>query len=327
MKRFVMKAGILSLLVLASLVLILLLHTKFNTYLQSTVDKRRILEETPSPKIIFVGGSNLALGLDSELVEQKAKMNVVNMGVHAALGLRYMLEQVKSNIEPNDVVVVVPEYEQFSELMYGDAHLADLVVLDPPSLKYIQSPRQYFVLLKYSVMPAQYAVLRYISDILHRSKEQEETIYNREAFNKHGDLLSHLNQPNRQDWQTKLAQPTIDVQFDEDAIGMLNDFDTYVRSRGARAFVTFPPVPTVLHPRDKQFADNVYQHLKSDCRMGILSSPESYFFSLNYFYDNVYHLNAQGREIRTQRLSDDLNSALSMTAHDHAAREVGNTTR
>lgn len=309
MVKFFVKLFILAALVVGSLTLILILHKSYNTYLESTVDKRRILDMTPPPRIIFVGGSNLALGLDSEMIQARTGMNVVNMGVHAALGLRFMIEQVRGNISPGDIVVVVPEYEQFSHLVNGDAHLTDLVVLDPASLKYIRS-QQYLVLLRYSPMPAQYAVTRKLSDLLHRPTQDTGDIYNRESFNKQGDLLSHLDKPNKQDWQKKLANPTIDVEFDAATIQLLNEFDSYVNSRGAKAFLIFPPVPSVLHEKDKTFIRNVYLQLKLNSQMPVLSTPDEYFLPLPLFYDNVYHLNSEGRRIRTEKVLSDLKGAL-----------------
>jgi hypothetical protein len=309
MLKFFARLLILGALVVSTMTLILILHTSYNTYLESTVDKRRILDATVPPRIIFVGGSNLALGLDSEMIQAQTGTNVVNMGVHAALGLRYMIEQVKGNISPGDVIVVVPEYEQFSSLMNGDAHLADLVVLDPASLKYIR-PQQYSVLLRYAPMPAQYAVTRKLSDLLHRPTQDTGDIYNRESFNKQGDLLSHLDKPNKQDWQKKLANPTIDVEFDAEAIAMLNEFESYVTGRGAKAFLIFPPVPEVLHAKDKKFIENVYQQLKMRSQLPVLSAPGNYFLPLPLFYDNVYHLNSEGRRIRTEKVLSDLKPVL-----------------
>src|SRR5512140_975750 len=84
-----------------------------NDYIAAVLEKDRLIRSTPSPKIILVGGSNLAFGIDSRMMEDSLHVNVVNMGLYAKLGLRYMLAQVKPYIKKGDVVVVVPEYDQF----------------------------------------------------------------------------------------------------------------------------------------------------------------------------------------------------------------------
>src|SRR5687768_14997237 len=87
-----------------------------DNYLVAVLEKDRLIRKTPSPKIILVGGSNLAFGIDSKMMQDSLRMPVVNMGLYAKLGLKYMLAQVQPYIGPGDVVVVVPEYDQF----YGD---------------------------------------------------------------------------------------------------------------------------------------------------------------------------------------------------------------
>jgi len=83
------------------------------TVMAAVLQKDRLIRTTPSPKIILVGGSNLAFGIDSRLLQDSLHVNVVNMGLYAKLGLRYMLAQVKPYIRAGDIVIVVPEYDQF----------------------------------------------------------------------------------------------------------------------------------------------------------------------------------------------------------------------
>ena len=59
-------------------------------YLQAYNKKCQLLEDTPSPRIIFVGGSNLAFGLDSQRIKDSLNINVINYGLHAGIGLKYM---------------------------------------------------------------------------------------------------------------------------------------------------------------------------------------------------------------------------------------------
>ena len=66
-----------------------------DNYLAAVLEKDRLIRSTPSPKIILVGGSNLAFGIDSRMLRDSLNVNIVNMGLYAKLGLRYMLAQVK----------------------------------------------------------------------------------------------------------------------------------------------------------------------------------------------------------------------------------------
>jgi hypothetical protein len=54
--------------------------------------KHHRLSNTSSPRVIFVGGSNLAFGLDNDLIEKELCIPVVNMGLCSTFSLRYDLE-------------------------------------------------------------------------------------------------------------------------------------------------------------------------------------------------------------------------------------------
>src|SRR5512133_2221049 len=42
----------------------------------------KLLENTPSPRIILVGGSNVSFGLDAELMQRTLGVPVINDGLH-----------------------------------------------------------------------------------------------------------------------------------------------------------------------------------------------------------------------------------------------------
>lgn len=87
-----------------------------DAYLCAYKNKCRLLESTPSPRIIFVGGSNLAFGLDSKRIKDSLHVNVVNTGLQADIGLKFMVDDISLYARKGDIVVLAPEYDIF----YGD---------------------------------------------------------------------------------------------------------------------------------------------------------------------------------------------------------------
>ena len=54
-----------------------------NTYLSSYLDKIKLIEKVENKRIIFIGGSNLAFGLDSSMIEKEfLGYKIINMGLH-----------------------------------------------------------------------------------------------------------------------------------------------------------------------------------------------------------------------------------------------------
>ena len=59
------------------------------------IDKHAHADSIKAGKIILAGGSNLAFGIDSKQLEETLGMPVVNLGLHAGLGLHFILEELK----------------------------------------------------------------------------------------------------------------------------------------------------------------------------------------------------------------------------------------
>ena len=112
MKKFIIKGFALILLVALMMLGVVAFHRyvigsqyKYN-YQAAIVDKIQRLESIDEPKIILVGNSNLAFGINSEIIQEKTGMPVVNLGLHASLGNKFHENIVKNHIGEGDVVVL-----------------------------------------------------------------------------------------------------------------------------------------------------------------------------------------------------------------------------
>ena len=83
-------------------------------YMAAFEDKVRMLQEHRDPSIILIGGSNVAFGIDSEILENEIQLPTLNTGLHAGLGLQFYLDVAEKYARRGDIVVLLPEYELFS---------------------------------------------------------------------------------------------------------------------------------------------------------------------------------------------------------------------
>ncbi len=84
MKKFILKAIIFSALILSTLFGIIYVQPiDQDKYLMTLLDKHKLLRTTPQPRMIFVGDSSLAFGLDSAMIKKATGYNVVNMAAWA----------------------------------------------------------------------------------------------------------------------------------------------------------------------------------------------------------------------------------------------------
>ena len=91
-----------------------------NTYLYAKIEKDSLLKNTKDPRLILIGGSNLALGLNSQMINDSLNFIPINTGLDCNIGLSYMIKNAISYIKKNDIVILSLEYEQFYDKnIYG----------------------------------------------------------------------------------------------------------------------------------------------------------------------------------------------------------------
>ena len=88
-----------------------------NTFVGELPAKRALLAaESDKPRLILVGGSAAAFGVDSALLARELPdYQPVNFGLYAALGTRVMLDLSIKELRTGDLVVIMPEQQRRSE--------------------------------------------------------------------------------------------------------------------------------------------------------------------------------------------------------------------
>ncbi len=263
------------------------------------IEKDTLLKKSPSPRLILVGGSNLSFGINSQIIKDSLNLNPINTGIHAAIGLKYMMDDVLDHIRAGDIVIIAPEYQQFySNYAYGGEELLRIVFdVDRESLDSLDL-NQWLNILPYfprfslsKLKPSEYFF----------QQSSEIGVYERRSFNKYGDVYVHWNlQP--QEVQPGGKGPK---NINKNIIKEMTDFREKVLKKGAVLYITFPGF------KDSSFEnhqENIFYIEKSliENNFVLLGSPERYKMPDNLLYDTPYHLNKEGVDLRTQRLIEDL---------------------
>lgn len=111
---FLKKTLFISLLFILTEVILLFVIPKDNkSGLCEYNHKISLLNSTKAPRIIIIGGSNAAFGIDSKMLIDSIHMNVVNFGLHAGIGIRYVMNDYLNYLKNGDVVVMQVEYSNF----------------------------------------------------------------------------------------------------------------------------------------------------------------------------------------------------------------------
>ncbi|HZI99155.1 MAG TPA: hypothetical protein VFD22_00745 [Gemmatimonadaceae bacterium] len=312
-KKLVLKLIALAAAILLSGLLIGQYHTNVrdDSYLAAVLEKDRLIRNTPSPKIILVGGSNLAFGIDSKAIEDSLGLHVVNMGLYAKLGLKYMLAQVRPYIKPGDVVLVVPEYDQFyGDFANGDNTLNTALLYAPADRipDFIRSYSIIDVVLRPRVENARRSFLRAFAAAVGKEDmlfpQDTNTVYNRHSFNQYGDAVSHLDKKglNPDSIFVKPLPPLKD--FNRRTLEDLNSIASKAKEEQAHAYFLFPSYIDRSYVINVAAIDSLKRKLAGGMDMPIVGTPKDFVMAGQYFFDTRYHLNREGRDLRTLKMID-----------------------
>ena len=271
-------------------------------YLAAFLDKQHLLETTPSPKVILVGGSNVAFGFRSEMIEETLGMPVVNMGLQGALGIRFLLKSIAPFVAAGDIILIAPEYENFFLGFKGGDTLLQLLLLSPQSVKYISSLD---VIGKLTVAaPAVHTagVKNLLLDkVFHcRTCFKDEEVYRRDAFDQNGDY-AHNAGVYKADLPAFKIEPAPGRTYSQE-IGWLNAFSNLAESRQATVYFVYPSTNVISDESTLQNLQMLDATLVSNLKFPILGKPINYQFRDDEMFNTWYHLNQDGAESNTRNV-------------------------
>ncbi len=282
-------------------------------------DKHKILDQTPSPKVVCIGGSNLLFGIDGVQMEKGLHRPIVNMGLCLMFPLQYLFDEIKDNVHSGDVVVLSPEYADYSQEYANNIAVADILDPYPRALYWILRSNclnsgQLQVLLGHvralGLQKLDYASRHMGQIVQHRCRWTHGKynpgldVLNKDNLDRCGDLTWHLRQ--KADNQPSPVPFLVSSHLGDDEAKSINDFGAYCASRGAR-FVMIPPsVSIVQHEELKPKIDSIMAECRQRLTVPFVASTERYAFPVKMIFNNQYHLNKVGRSLRSQMMIEDL---------------------
>ena len=313
--RTVAIVALLIILLLVNGILLCTIHARNQqSYYAALTDKIEILTSTESPRIIIVGGSNTAFGIDSELFQKESGYNVVNMGLNGNLGMRFMLHTIEPSLQQGDIVLIMPEFDSILGTFESIGPAYVQVLLTNPSLaQYIHSPQEIYYFLKLFPYTYTEAIKTMISDYFKKGCivcENEEPIYYRTAFNQYGDIVSHENIHPIWEIGHIYLSVTEDDHNVQRFIDILNDFARRTLVKDITVLLTYPPTPSAGDQRTMNMLTLLDTMLTSELQIEVISKPEEAWYSRALFFDKPYHLNIEGRELNTQRIIQQISPSL-----------------
>lgn len=279
-----------------------------NTYLAAMADKHDRLHNIQGKKLVLVGGSGMAFGIDSGAIERELDIPTVNMGLYAALGSKTTLDLTRSGITKGDIVVFAPEMDKQAYSLYTNTEI---------TVQTLEAKRS----MIRDIPMAEWAAL--FTELPSYIKDKKELIasgipdplnaYSRSAFNGYGDVS--YDRPYNVMPDLYLSANMIDITdelIDEDFIEYVNNYAEKVRKKGAAFYFTFPPMNRLALTENSTYENRlaVYNRLTKLLHCEVIGNIEDHIFHEGYFYDSNYHLNNGGVDLNTKKLVGDIKRQL-----------------
>ena len=278
------------------------------SYNASIVDKIDRLNSLNSPKIILVGNSNLAFGINSEKLQDAMKMPVVNMGLHGGVGNRFLEETAKSNIGQGDLVIIChTDYSDNGQPL--NPYLLWMTVENHKELWKILSLDE----ILYNAKGLDNYIIRATISYITKNGPQYTGVYSRSSFNIYGDnIASHNISSTYHAGENDITVPTIN----DTCVTRINEFNEFCKNRGATLLIAAYPIDQCQYTPPKVKYIQFQEELSKRVSCPIISDFTDYFIPEKYFYNTVYHLNEEGANIRTRLLIQDIQRWQSNQIHN-----------
>ncbi len=267
-------------------------------YQASLIDKNARLKSIQKPKIVLVGNSNLAFGIDSKKIEDAYGMPVVNMGLHGGAGNVFNEQAAVQNIHEGDIVII--SYSRFAD---GDR-------LKNPELAWI-TIEDHFDLYSYIRLKDWPDMVKayptYLKDCLELWSEgtgnkDSGDEYSRLQFNEYGDNI--YDRPGLIP-DTDFSEVAI-PEIGDDTVERLNKLQKTLSNKGARLFIAAYPIPITENTPSMEEYDEFQMELDEKLVAPIISRYADYRMDPSLFYNTYLHLNNTGVQVRTDKLIEDI---------------------
>lgn len=301
------------------------------------VVKRYEAASMPSPKLIFVGGSCTLFGIDAAQVQKSLGIPAINFGLHAGLRLEAHLAEARFVAKPGDIVIISlePAYYDYYTFRWNSWDVRNAIAWDHENLESLPLPRRLQIYLESSdilisldllwsdaaehffpaaihrrlqaMAPEQTIIARYLAE-RETSRAFAFAINNIDA---NGDVLN--TQGTGLDFRGNTWAPTRPSTISPYAESVLTPFLAEMKSRRVRVIFDYTPYLVYEKPGEEWKASEA-RFQEEIHRIGgeLLERRDAFFYPSTLFFNSNLHLNAEGRELRTQTLIEALKKRLGL---------------
>lgn len=267
------------------------------------------LYETEGRKLVIVGGSNVAFGINGALLEKTLadmgySYTVCPFGLYAAVGTSAMLDLSLDALGEGDVVVLAVEPGSQTMSTYFGATAFWKCAEEKPELL-LKMPGN-----KLSALVGNY--VPYLQERMSIYMEGHypvvEGVYAESSFDDRCDMIFPREgniMPVGYDTGMPIDLESLVIQsaFAE----QVNDYCEAAREKGAAVVMSFSPMNrSAVRDLSEKAMKTFFQTCNQSFDCPVISDPNDYVLPSGWFYDTNFHMNDAGADLRTYLLAEDL---------------------
>lgn len=263
------------------------------TYLGGFEAKYDRLYSAEGKKIVFIGGSSLPFGLRSDIIESEfgGEYTVVNYGLYATLGTKFMMDTAKASIGEGDVIILCPELNPQTYSLYFNPEATLQATNGASSVHSALSGE--------NILSLCYNYYRYAFDKIGYNLRGDAPdpigIYRADSLNSYGEIeAERKNNIMNNGHDANMTVSTDESLLDPEFIDYVNDYVRYAERKGATVYFNYSPTNCLSIRTSKSARAEFEEKLSSMLNCELLGTIEDYLIDERYFYDTNFHLNSAG---------------------------------
>lgn len=271
--------------------------------------KRQIALNTPSPKIVVIGASNVLYGVRAEQIARQTDMPTVNFGMVSSLGIDIIATAARSVLKPGDIAVLALEHPFFEDKDYNGPFIRDeLISCKTDALFSLPLREQAKIIMLQSPIETVQALAQRAGHLFEQKPAgtaAPQSGGEASSFDPAGDFLANDSArvtPEMRRWvQEHPGGLTIDFSDKSPGARAVQRLVRWARQNNVMILANWP---TVYWPR-RDLAEPGLRKIEAFYRslgIPILGLPEDTMLPLEDFFDTNNHLTAEAARERTKQL-------------------------
>ncbi|MBP7737427.1 MAG: hypothetical protein KA369_15710 [Spirochaetes bacterium] len=263
-------------------------------------------EPASKSRIIIIGGSGSASGVNCKRIENETGYKSINLGLFYGLRSEFTFNNIRMYIKNGDIVVMIPEYGSLDLNDYNAYEKKWGLAYDYSNIVNYNNPAE-LIRDVHELLQSKTVILytRLVNLNIKNMFVNGYYFYD-VYFDNSGDMNKVKSKIFRPYDKIDGYNRTLPALISNRGIEVLKRNNRLITSKGAKLVLFFPAFPRHEYLNNKIKIDDLYHILRTKTNVTVLGTPGDFAYDYELFADTTFHLTNKGAEHRTKMIIDKL---------------------